>query len=106
MRRDVFQGIADPTRRTILGLLSLHAMTPTALAGHFNSSRQAVSRHLKILTECKLVRQEQSGREIHYYFNPLEMKEVDNWIANFRAIWEERFNQLDNVLKDLKNIES
>ncbi len=76
MRRDVFQAIADPTRRAILSLLALQAMTPTAIAEHFDSTRQAVSKHIKILTECQLVKQEQSGREIYYHFNPQKMKEV------------------------------
>ena len=99
MRRDVFQGIADPTRRAILSLIALQAMTPNALAEHFASSRQAVSKHIKILTECKLVKQEQSGREIYYHFNPKKMKEVDKWLAQFRTLWDDRFNQLDQVLK-------
>ncbi len=102
MRRDVFQAIADPTRRAILSLLALQAMTPTAIAEHFDSTRQAVSKHIKILTECQLVKQKQSGREIYYHFNPQKMKEVDKWLEPFRSKWEDRFNQLDNVLKNLK----
>ena len=102
-RRDVFQGIADPTRRAILSLIMLQAMTPNALAEHFNCSRQAVSKHIKILTECQLVKQEHSGREIYYYLNTKKMKEVDKWLEPFRAQWEARFDQLDNVLKNIKN---
>jgi DNA-binding transcriptional ArsR family regulator len=102
MRRDVFQAIADPTRRGILSLLAMQAMTPNAIAEHFNSTRQAVSRHIKILSECELVKQKQSGREIYYHFNPQKMKEVDKWLQPFRATWEDRFNQLDHVLKNLK----
>ena len=102
MRRDVFQAIADPTRRAILSLLALQAMTPNAIAEHFDSTRQAVSKHIKILTECELVKQEQSGREIYYHFNPQKMKEVDKWLEPFRAKWEDRFNQLDSVLKNIK----
>lgn len=97
-RRDVFQAIADPTRRAILVLIAMHAMTPNALAEHFDTSRQAVSRHIKILTECELVGQTQSGREIYYHFNPIKMKEVADWIENFRQLWEQRFNQLDDLL--------
>src|SRR5690349_8934845 len=97
-RRDVFQAIADPTRRAILLLLAAQAMTPNALAQEFNSSRQAVSKHIQILTECDLVKQEQKGREIYYHINATQMKEVDKWIAQFKKIWEDRFNQLDNVL--------
>jgi DNA-binding transcriptional ArsR family regulator len=101
MRRDIFQAVADPTRRAILTLLALQAMTPNALAEHFNSSRQAVSKHIKILTECEVVKQQQTGREIYYHFNPQKMKEIDIWLENFRKMWDDRFNQLDNVLKDL-----
>jgi DNA-binding transcriptional ArsR family regulator len=102
MRRDVFQAIADPTRRDILSLIASKAMTPNGLAEHFDSSRQAVSKHIKILTECKLVKQEQTGREIYYHFNPQKMKEVDKWLEPFRALWEERFSNLDIVLRNLK----
>ena len=100
IRRDVFQAIADPTRRAIVTLLALQAMTPNAIAGHFDSSRQAVSKHLQILTECQLLQQEQTGREIHYRLNSQKIKEVDAWVGQFRAIWESRFEQLDEVLKN------
>jgi DNA-binding transcriptional ArsR family regulator len=103
MRRDVFQAIADPTRRAILSLLALNAMTPNAIAEHFDSSRQAISKHIKILAECQLVDQEQTGREIHYHFNPQKMKEVDLWMEQFRSQWEDRFSQLDKILKNQKN---
>ncbi|MES1215870.1 MAG: metalloregulator ArsR/SmtB family transcription factor [Bacteroidota bacterium] len=103
MRRDVFQAIADPTRRAILTLIALQAMTPNALAEHFDSSRQAVSKHIKILTECQLVKQEQTGREIYYHLNPKKMKEVADWIEPFRQMWESRFDRLDKVLLNLKN---
>lgn len=106
MRRDVFQAIADPTRRAILGLLALQAMTPNALAEHFESSRQAISKHIKILAECQLVKQEQSGREIFYHFNSKKLKEVDKWLQPFRQTWEDRFDQLDTVLMTLKNKKS
>ena len=98
MRRDVFQAIADPTRRAILALIAIQAMTPNALAEHFDSSRQAVSKHIKILSECQLVKQEASGREIYYHFNPQKMKEVAEWIEPFRKMWEARFDQLDSLL--------
>jgi len=101
MRRDIFQAIADPTRRAILGLLALQAMTPNAVAEHFNSSRQAVSKHIQILTECEAVKQQQSGREIYYHFNPQKMKEIDQWLDTFRKQWEGRFDELDNILTDL-----
>lgn len=106
MRRDVFQAIADPTRRAIIGLLAFQTMTPNAIAEHFDSSRQAISKHIKILTECQLLMQEQTGREIHYHFNPQKMKEVDTWVEQFRATWEDRFSQLDIILKNQKTKKS
>jgi DNA-binding transcriptional ArsR family regulator len=102
MRRDVFQAIADPTRRAIIALIALHAMTPNALAEHFDTSRQAVSKHLRILTECQLVNQEQTGREIYYHFNAKSMKEVADFIEPFRQMWEEKFDKLDVLLKKMK----
>jgi DNA-binding transcriptional ArsR family regulator len=102
MRRDVFQAIADPTRRAILTLIAMQAMTPNALAEHFDTSRQAVSKHIKILTECELVNQEQNGREIYYHFNLEKMKEVADWLAPFQKMWEERFDRLDTILDKLK----
>ena len=97
MRRDIFQAIADPTRRAIIALIALQAMTPNALAKHFDSTRQAVSKHLKILTECELIQQEQKGREIYYKLEIDKMKEIDIWLEQFRKIWESRFNQLDDL---------
>jgi DNA-binding transcriptional ArsR family regulator len=102
IRRDVFQAIADPTRRAIIVLLTMGAMTPNALAEHFDSSRQAVSKHLKILTECELLTQVQQGREIYYHLDIDKMKEIDQWISQFRKIWESKFDQLDNLLANLK----
>ncbi|HLP10913.1 MAG TPA: metalloregulator ArsR/SmtB family transcription factor [Flavobacteriales bacterium] len=102
MRRDVFQAIADPTRRAILTLIAAQAMTPNALAEHFDCSRQAVSKHIKILTECEMVKQEQQGREIYYTLESEKMKEIDKWLEQFRQLWETKFNQLDDVLKQLK----
>ena len=102
IRRDIFQAIADPTRRAIIVLIALQAMTPNALAEHFNTSRQAVSKHIKVLTECELIKQEYKGREIYYLLEIEKMKEIDKWIEQFRKIWETRFNQLDKVLSTLK----
>ncbi len=101
MRRDVFQAIADPTRRAILTLLVVQAMTPNALAEHFETTRQAVSKHIGILTECGVVSQKQTGREIHYHVNPEKLKEIDIWLERFRKMWEDRFDQLDNILNNL-----
>ena len=102
MRRDIFQAIADPTRRAIIVLIAVQAMAPNAVAENFNTTRQAVSKHLRILTECELVKQEQKGREIYYSLEIDKMKEIDKWIEQFREIWETRFNQLDNLLSTIK----
>jgi DNA-binding transcriptional ArsR family regulator len=101
MRRDIFQAIADPTRRNILGLLATKAMTPNAIAEHFASSRQAVSKHIQILAECEAIDQRRTGREIYYYFNPKKMKEIDQWLDPFRKLWEDRFDQLDKILTEI-----
>jgi DNA-binding transcriptional ArsR family regulator len=101
MRRDIYHAIADPTRRAILTLLTISAMTPNSIAGHFDSSRQAVSQHLQILTECGAVNQDQRGREIFYKLNLDKMKEIDRWMEAFRKMWEISFNQLDDLLNDL-----
>lgn len=103
MRRDIFQAIADPTRRAILVLIAVQAMTPNAIAENFNSTRQAVSKHLRVLTECELVKQEQKGREIYYSLEIDKMKEIDKWLEQFKKIWETKFNQLDNLLATIKN---
>ncbi|WP_421877373.1 ArsR/SmtB family transcription factor [Marinoscillum sp.] len=102
MRRDIFQAIADPTRRAIIALIAIHAMTPNALAENFNITRQGISKHLRILTECDLVRQEQQGREIYYSLEIERMKEVDLWLEQFRKIWETKFNHLDSILENMK----
>lgn len=103
MRRDVFQAIADPTRRAIILLIAVQAMTPNALAEHFDTTRQAVSKHLKILSECELISSKTQGREIYYELEVEKMKEIDNWLAQVRKIWETKFNQLDKVLLNLKS---
>ncbi len=102
MRRDVFQAIADPTRRAIIALIALQALTPNAIAEHFDTTRQAISKHLKVLTECELVQPEQQGREIYYQLKMDKMKELDIWLEQIRKIWEKRFDQLDNLLQQLK----
>jgi len=102
MRRDIFQAIADPTRRAIIALIALQAMTPNAIAENFNTTRQAVSKHLRILTECELVKQESHGREIYYSLEIEKMKEIDKWLEQYRKIWESRFTQLDELLLNIK----
>jgi len=103
MRRDVFQAIADPTRRAIILLIATQAMTPNAIAEHFDTTRQAISKHLRILSECELVKQEYAGREIYYQLEVNKMKEIDKYLDQLRKIWESKFNQLDKVLSTLKN---
>ena len=102
MRRDIFQAIADPTRRAIITLIALQAMTPNAIADNFHTTRQSVSKHLRILTECELVKQKQEGREIYYSLQIEKMKEIDKWLDQFRKIWETRFDQLDKLLSTMK----
>ena len=102
VRRDVFQALADPTRRAILLLIAAQSMTPNAIAEEFQTSRQAVSKHIQILTECQLVRQEQKGREIYYHINPNKIKEFDKWIEQLKKILETQFSQLDKVLSTIK----
>jgi DNA-binding transcriptional ArsR family regulator len=102
MRRDVYQAIADPTRRAIICLIAVHSMTPNALAVHFQTSRQAVSKHLRILSECDLIKQKQVGREIYYNLELEKMKEIDQWLEQFRQIWINKFTELDKILSTLK----
>lgn len=102
LRRDVFQAIADPTRRAIITLVALQAMTPSAIAGNFDSSRQTISKHIQILTECDILGQEQNGREIYYHLNPEKMKEIADFIEPFRQFWDDRFNTLEAVMKKYK----
>lgn len=98
-RRDVFQAIADPTRRAILVLLASQSLTAGAIAANFDTARPTVSRHLRILTECELLQQEQTGREVHYHLNPQKVKEIADFIEPFRQLWEERFNKLEDIMK-------
>ncbi|MGZ3883528.1 MAG: ArsR/SmtB family transcription factor [Bacteroidia bacterium] len=99
IRRDVFQAIADPTRRAILGLVAMQAMTPGAIADRFDSSRQTISKHIQILTECQLLKQKESGREIYYHLNPKKMKEIADFIEPFRSMWDDRFDKLETIMK-------
>jgi len=102
LRRDVFQAIADPTRRAILLLLATQSMTAGAIASNFDTARPTVSKHLHILAECELLKQEQTGREIHYHINAKKMKEIDEFIEPFRKMWDQRFNKLEAIMKNYK----
>ncbi len=102
MKLDLFQAIADPTRRAILTLVAVQALTPNAMAEKFDMSRQAVSKHIKVLQACELIKPEPVGREIYYHFNPQKMQEIDRWMDQFRKSWETRFHQLDKVLVTMK----
>jgi len=103
LRRDVFQAIADPTRRAILSLVASQSLTAGAIAANFDTARPTVSKHLQILTKCELLEQQQNGREIYYYINAKKMKEVADFIEPFRNMWDERFNKLETVMKKYKN---
>lgn len=102
LRRDVFQAIADPTRRTILGLVALQAMTPGAIAENFNSSRQTISKHIQILYECELLEQSQTGREIYYHFNPKKLKEVAEWLEPYQKLWTNRMDAIHDLLTEIQ----
>jgi len=102
LRRDVFQAIADPTRRAILLLVASQAMTAGAIAANFDTARPTVSKHLQILTECELLKQEQQGREMYYHLNPQKMKDIADFVEPFRKLWEDRFNKLETIMKTYK----
>lgn len=102
IRRDVFQAIADPTRRAILALVAIQAMTPGAIANNFNATRQTISKHIQILNECALLNQTQSGREIYYHFNPQKMKEVADWLEPYRQLWDNRMSAIDDLLMEMQ----
>ena len=103
LRRDVFQALADPTRRAILALIAIQALTPNAMAEKFDMTRQAVSKHIKVLHQCELIKAEQNGREIHYHLNAKKMKEIANFIEPFRKMWDDRFNKLESIMKKYKS---
>ena len=103
LRRDVFQAIADPTRRAIITLVAIQAMTPGAIAASFDSSRQTVSKHIHILTECEILEQQQVGREIYYHLNAKKLKAIAEFIEPFRKMWDDRFNKLESVMKKYKS---
>jgi DNA-binding transcriptional ArsR family regulator len=103
LRRDVFQAISDPTRRAILLLLASQTLTTGAIAANFDTARPTVSKHLRILTECELLEQKQTGREVHYRVNAKKMKEVADFIEPFRQMWDDRFNKLEAVMKKYKS---
>lgn len=103
LRRDIYQAIADPTRRAILVLLTTQTMTAGEIASNFDTARPTISKHIQILSECELIQSNQQGREIHYQIKIDKMKEIDKWLEQFRKIWENRFGQLDNLLVTLKD---
>lgn len=103
LRRDIFQALADPTRRAILLLVASQSMTAGAIAANFDTARPTVSKHLQILTECEVLEKEQNGREIYYHLNPQKMKEIADFIEPFRKLWDERFNNLETIMKKYKS---
>lgn len=102
LRRDVFQAIADPTRRAILLLVASQSMTAGAIAANFDTARPTVSKHLQILTECELLAQQQNGREVYYHLNPQKIKEIADFIEPFRKLWDDRFNTLESIMQKYK----
>jgi DNA-binding transcriptional ArsR family regulator len=103
MRRDVFQAIADPTRRKIITLIAHRTLTPNGVADSFDVSRQAISKHLKVLTECGIITIKQKGRERYCSIQPKKLNEVDDWLLSFRKIWDDRFNRLDVLLSKMQS---
>ena len=103
LRRDIFQAVADPTRRAILLLVASQSMTAGAIAANFDTARPTVSKHLRILTECELLAQEKNGREIYYHLNPQKIKEIADFIEPFRKLWDDRFNKLETIMKKYKS---
>lgn len=103
MRRDVFQAIADPTRRDIISLVARNSMTPNDVAASFDVTRQAISKHIKILMECGILMIDQQGRERYYSLQPKKLAQVADWIDPFRTMWDDKFNRLDDILKKLKS---
>lgn len=103
LRRDVFQAIADPTRRAILMLVATQSLTAGAIASNFDTARPTVSKHLQILTECELLKQAQNGREVYYQINAKKMREVADFIEPFRSMWDDRFNKLESIMKNYKS---
>jgi DNA-binding transcriptional ArsR family regulator len=103
LRRDVFQAIADPTRRSILMLVATKSMTAGSIASNFDTARPTVSKHLQILTECELLNSEQNGREIIYHLNPNKMKEIADFIEPFRKMWDDKFNKLEDIMKNYQS---
>jgi DNA-binding transcriptional ArsR family regulator len=102
MRRDVFQAIAEPNRRAILSLLAGKKLTLNGIAENFDISRPAVSRHIRILSECGLVRIQRKGRERFCEARLDKLGEVSSWIEQYRKLWEEKFEALDQYLKELQ----
>ncbi len=102
-RRDVFQAIADPTRRAILALVALQAMTPGAIADNFASSRQTISKHIQILQECELLSLTKKGREIHYQINVPKMKEIADWLEPYKQLWETRLDAMEDLLNEMQS---
>ncbi len=102
LRRDVFQAIADPTRRSIILLLATQSMTAGTIASNFDSARPTISKHLQILTECELLTQDQQGREVYYHFNPQKIKEIADFIEPFLKLWDDKFNKLESVMMKYK----
>lgn len=103
MRRDVFQAMADPVRRDIIQLLAGEILTVNEIADHFAISRPAISKHLKILEECGIVRISQKGRLRYCTIQPKELIPAFLWIDQYRNLWEEKIDSFENYLDQLQN---
>lgn len=98
MRRDVFQGIADPTRREILNMIAHKSLNVNSVAANFEVSRTAIYKHIKILTECGLVVVRQQGRERYCEARLKKLSKVSDWVERYRSLWEAKFDSLDAYL--------
>jgi len=103
MRRDVFQAIADPTRREILGMIAHKSLNINSVSEHFDVSRAAIYKHMKILAECGLLEIKQQGRERFCEGRLERLNEVSDWVEQYRQFWEARFDSLDSYLKELQS---
>ena len=103
MRRDVFQAIADPTRREIINLVAFNPLNLNTIADKFDISRPAISQQIKILAECGLISIKKRGRERYCEATLVQLNEVSNWIEKYRQLWEEKFNKLDDLLNNMQN---
>ena len=104
MRRDVFQAIADPTRREIINMIAHETLNLNSVAEKFHISRPAISKHIKILTECGLIVINQKGRERHCEANLKKLNQVSEWVEQYKVFWNKKLDALENYLEELQTL--